>query len=178
MYRNQIGDTYKRFQADNFSKIFDAMYFQKSNISKTTEVVDFCYPKFSYLGIELEIYLDKRKDKNPKSPRYALKRNDIHKRLSGLWQDGTRFRGDIRNDNGNKIPFLLEISGDSKMIRVIGLKEGFQLIGIDNPIQQNGLFTGHPSTSQGTSKVSIQDAIDIKLWIRGATGMERGYTSA
>ena len=142
------------------------MYPQKSNISKTTEVVDFCYPKFRYSGLELEIYLDKRKDRNPKSPSYAIKRNDIHKRLSGLWQDGNRFRGDIRNDNGNKIPFLLEILEDGKHIEVIGLKEGFQLIGIDNPIQQNNLFTGQYRGSQGH--------LDIGLWIRGATGMERG----
>ena len=149
------------------------MYFQKRNVSKTTEVVDFCYPKFNYQGIELEIYIDKRKNKNPKAPKYAIKRNDIHKRLSGLWQDGNRFRGDIRDDNGNRVPFLLDVLEDGKHIQVTGLKEGFKLVGASSPIVQNELFTGHYRAVQGVLEQGLLD--DIGLSIRGATGMKGGY---
>lgn len=113
---------------------------------KTTEVVDFCYSRglFTYQGIDFQIYPDR---KNPNTPDIAIKRNDTtpHKRLSGLFVDGARLKGDIRTSTQKRY-FQLEVSEDKKHITLIGFKEAISLIGINTPVEQNNLFTGHYST--------------------------------
>ncbi len=120
------------------------MYFNKSELrDKTTEVVDFSYPKgtFSYLGIEFQIYSDKNK-RSTKAPQLALKRKDNNKRLSGLWQDGDLLRGDFRVDNKKRY-FTLLISKDKKQLTLTGFREALQLQGIDRTVKQNKGLTEH-----------------------------------
>ncbi len=143
------------------------MYFNKSELrDKTTEVVDFSYPKgtFSYLGIEFQIYSDKNK-RSTKAPQLALKRKDNNKRLSGLWQDGDLLRGDFRVDNKKRY-FTLLISKDKKQLTLTGFKDAISLIGINTPIEQNELFT------------EVQGGSERGIYSMGATGMGNFYISA
>jgi len=116
------------------------MYFKQSKLDKTTQVVDFCYSKktFIYQGIEFQIYPD---TKNTRTPDIALKRNDTkpHKRLSGLFKDGSILQGDIRTDKEKRY-FTLEISEDKRYITLVGFQQAISLVGINTPLEQNELF--------------------------------------
>jgi hypothetical protein len=146
------------------------MYPKQSKLNKTTGVVDFSYPKgiFNYLGIEFQIYSDR---KNPNTPDLALKRNDTKppKRLSGLFQEGSTLKGDIRT-NTQKRYFTIEISEDKKRLNLTGFKSAIELIGINTPIEQIELFRG------------VQGGSERGIYSMGATGLdylERGlYISA
>lgn len=142
------------------------MFPKQSNISKTTEVVNFSYSKgtFTYQGIEFQIYSDR---KNPHTPDLAIKRNDTvpHKRLSGLFQDGTRLRGDIRTDTQKRY-FTIEISEDKHQISLTGFRDAISLIGISTPIEQNELFRG------------VQGGSERGIYSMGETGMGNFYISA
>jgi hypothetical protein len=146
------------------------MYPKQSKLDKTTDVVDFSFSKgtFNYLGIEFQIYSDR---KNPNTPDLALKRNDTtpHKRLSGLFQEGATLRGDIRTSTQKRY-FTIEISEDKKQVNLIGFRDAIELIGISTPIEQIELFRG------------VQGGSERGIYSMGATGLdyqERGlYISA
>jgi hypothetical protein len=147
------------------------MYSNKSELrDNTTDVVDFFIDKrtFNFQGIEFQIYPD---TKNPNTPDYAIKRNDTNqpKRLSGLFQEGSTFKGDIRT-NTQKRYFTIEISEDKKRLNLTGFKSAIELIGISTPIEQIELFRG------------VQGGSERGIYSMGATGLdylERGlYISA
>jgi len=116
------------------------MYSKQSELrDKTTDVVDFFNGKFQYLGIEFQIYSDKR---NPKTPDLALKRNDTKppKRISGLFSDNNVLNGDTRNGQVKRY-FQLALSPEKESIILYGFKEALEVLGIETPVEQNNLFT-------------------------------------
>jgi len=136
------------------------MYSKQSKLSKTTEVVDFSIEKkiFEYKEIEFQIYPDTR---NPKTPDYAIKRNDTKppKRISGLFLDGKKLKGDVRTENQKRY-FSIEIIPEQKQVVLEGFSEAIELIGIYTPVEQNNLFRG------------IVGALEIGMYCMGATGSD------
>ena len=136
------------------------MYFHKSKLSKTTEVVDFSIEKkvFEYKGVDFQIYPD---TKNPNTPPYAIKRNDTTppRRISGLFVDGRKLKGDVRVGNQKRY-FSIEIIPEQKQVVLEGFSEAIELLGIYTPIEQNNLFRGLVGTSERG------------LYMAGATGAD------
>jgi hypothetical protein len=148
------------------------MYSNKSELrDNTTDVVDFFIDKrtFNFQGIEFQIYPD---TKNPNTPDYAIKRNDTNqpKRISGLFQEGSRLKGDTRKGQERRY-FQLEITPDKKQINLIGFRYAIELIGINAPVEQNNLFTGHLGGLESITK-GIRDYSEIGIYIIGATGTD------